>query len=355
MDINPQESLPGRPIRLAYADGMRTTAIAAVVALHTSGIRVSNEPVIESFTWWTGHVIDTLCRWSVPVFIMLSGALMLDPERRQSLVSFYRRRSMRVVVPLLIFAPIYFYWAAHFRGEILTWKEMKQLIWQGLPQNPLYFLFIIIGLYVIVPFLRAMVRQSPYALLWLCTLVLFWPPVSGWLFWYVPMNAFTRFIPYIPFFLLGYLLRTRSGDKAIIWSTVVAFSASSAWIIFKTHLLVQEFGRNDARALALYDHFSLPVVTQSVAMFLFMRESFGDSTKARIGKLFGVLGPAAFGIYLVHQPVMDFVCGYTRPHTAYFPPLIILTEVIAIFTISSLLVFGWLKVPVLRLAIGGKK
>src|SRR3954464_13783280 len=87
---------------LLYPDGMRTVAIVAVIALHTSGVRVSNSPSIETVEWWTGHVIDSLCRWCVPVFIMLSGALLLDPDRHETPFHFYRKRFSRVVIPLLV-------------------------------------------------------------------------------------------------------------------------------------------------------------------------------------------------------------------------------------------------------------
>ena len=73
---------------LKYSDGLRVFSIIAVIMLHTSAVRVANWPQIESVTWW---VFDSMCRWAVPVFIMLSGALILDLDRPDTLSSFYKK------------------------------------------------------------------------------------------------------------------------------------------------------------------------------------------------------------------------------------------------------------------------
>lgn len=343
-----------KPLTLDYADGLRTAAILAVVALHSSGIWVMNAPVIESLEWWTGHAVDSLSRWAVPAFIMLSGALLLDPERREGILLFYRKRFVRVVIPLLVFAPIYFYWAARYHGEVRTLAEMWLSFRQGLLQNPLYFLFIIIGLYLIVPLLRVVVRKTPVQILWLVCLGLFWIPVSGWLFAHIQLDSMTRFLPYIPYFLLGYLLRVERGGLWAIATSAAAFLASGAWVIVKTYSLVQLYGREDGRSFALYDHFSVPVVIMSAAAFVLCRELLGRRLSPALVRSFALIGPATFGIYLVHALVLDVVYGYAKPFVPVSPPLVLVCEVSAIFIISGLLSLGWLKVPFLRLAIGGK-
>ncbi len=50
---------------------------------------------------------------------MISGALLLDPRREQSLGSFYRRRVAKVVVPLLCRSVLYAGWRIHLHGEAL--------------------------------------------------------------------------------------------------------------------------------------------------------------------------------------------------------------------------------------------
>ena len=127
---------------LKYADGLRVFSILAVIMLHTSAVRVANWLPIESMTWWVAHVCDSLCRWAVPVFIMLSGALILDVKRFYTVWGFYKKRLVRVVIPFVFWASVYFYWSYKSYGMNITPLFITNSLWQGLTYNHLYFIFI---------------------------------------------------------------------------------------------------------------------------------------------------------------------------------------------------------------------
>ena len=55
------------PKRLAYIDVLRLVAIFAVVVLHVAARAIAKAPPYSP-GWMTGLVLDSLSRWSVPVF-----------------------------------------------------------------------------------------------------------------------------------------------------------------------------------------------------------------------------------------------------------------------------------------------
>ena len=258
---------PNKPEFLPYADGLRVIAVLAVIALHTSAVRVVHLPP-GSLGWWTAHVIDSCCRWAVPIFIMLSGALVLEPARAYRALSFYGKRLRRVGIPLLCWAGWHFFWSAAFHGERIIPAVIGSSIWDGLTQYHLYFLVIIINLYLLTPPLRALVANVPPPALWAMTAVALWGVSLGVVTRYVPMMVLTRGLPYVPYFVLGYLLRRGPSARLLNAASLCAFAAASVWIILGTAQRVQQFGTADGRAFALYDHFYPCVMVQAVCVFI---------------------------------------------------------------------------------------
>lgn len=67
-------------IRLPYLDYLRVMAAAAVIMIHVSAQNWDNVPVMSS-DWIIFNLYNSLAQWAVPMFLMLSGALMLDPGK----------------------------------------------------------------------------------------------------------------------------------------------------------------------------------------------------------------------------------------------------------------------------------
>ena len=107
---------------LAWADSLRAIAIMAVVLLHVSGPVVGAFPRLSDSAWWTGHALDSLARASVPLFFMLSGALLLG--RHEALSQFFHKRLSKLLPPLVAWSAIYLAWDARFIAEPRPWQEL---------------------------------------------------------------------------------------------------------------------------------------------------------------------------------------------------------------------------------------
>lgn len=64
--------------RIVYMDVLRVIACFAVIMIHSSSSYVIEN--LGSLNFWIGNVSDSLARIGVPLFVMVSGALMLDEK-----------------------------------------------------------------------------------------------------------------------------------------------------------------------------------------------------------------------------------------------------------------------------------
>ena len=84
------------PTSTAYIDQLRVLASVAVVVIHVTLGSLDTVPAFGTL-WWIGHWICLVSQWAVPVFVMISGALLLNPDHgaTDSPSVFYRKRLRR--------------------------------------------------------------------------------------------------------------------------------------------------------------------------------------------------------------------------------------------------------------------
>lgn len=67
--------------RLVYMDWLRVVATIAVVTIHVAAGYVSTLDSNNVSRWLAGNFYDSLSRASVPIFVMISGALLLKGKK----------------------------------------------------------------------------------------------------------------------------------------------------------------------------------------------------------------------------------------------------------------------------------
>ena len=124
---------------MIWLDAARVAAIVAVVLLHVSASVVTQAP-LGSTVWWVGNGYDALVRWCVPVFVMVSGALLLDARKTESLATFYRKRAARIALPLLFWSVVYVLWNYRHAWDQLRPADVLHSVARGWPHYHLWFL-----------------------------------------------------------------------------------------------------------------------------------------------------------------------------------------------------------------------
>ena len=214
-------------------DLLRVIACYLVIQQHASEFYYIGEGgtvVTGSNTFWIG-IITTLCRSSVPLFVMLSGFLLLPMQDKIS--TFFRKRFTRIVYPFIAWCVLYAGYYVLSRGDSFSQMALNILhipVNFGCEIGHLWYIYMLIGLYLVTPIISPWLQQASkrelegYLGLWIITtflpyIHLVYPEVLGEAFWNdTPLlYYFTGFIGY---FILGYYLK-RFGYP----------SAALSWII----------------------------------------------------------------------------------------------------------------------------
>lgn len=128
-------------------DVLRIVACFMVVVLHSSAVNFYQ----FGENWWATNFYDSLVRCCVPLFIMISGAIFL--LRKPEVISFYTKRIVRLLPPMLFWSMIYMLWNYNHNieyGSVMNW--LKTIV-KGPVFFHLWYLYCVIGLYVFIPFL----------------------------------------------------------------------------------------------------------------------------------------------------------------------------------------------------------
>ena len=139
--------------RVLYIDALRVLACMFVVVLHQSAQKF-DKAAVGSYEWTVFNVYDSLTRWAVPVFVMISGALFLDPAKEIRLKTLCRKNLLRIGTAFLFWSALYSI------VDYLCGTRLRDVVSGFITGHVhLWFLYMIGGLYLIVPLLRRFSRR----------------------------------------------------------------------------------------------------------------------------------------------------------------------------------------------------
>jgi surface polysaccharide O-acyltransferase-like enzyme len=115
--------------------------------------------------WWFSDIVVSFCLVSVPIFVMVSGMLLLDEGKwDESPKSFFLKRFNRVVIPFVAWSILYSFWKLRFdvyHGHFLS--PISAFIHDfpmGNVSPHLWFFYALIPVYAITPILRACMKKA---------------------------------------------------------------------------------------------------------------------------------------------------------------------------------------------------
>lgn len=305
-----------RPARNYGLDILRIVSICGVVAIHVFGLRVGAEPQ-EGRGWWAAVVLDIGFIWVVPVFVMISGALLLGSRQVvEAPAAFYLKRAARLLPALVVWNAVYLVgvriWMRH---EELSTARVLELLYDSSVFTQLYFIWLILGLYIIAPvlatFITAKGNQRAVAtacsLLAVTILAFMVPGILGYfdVSRPVPLNIFTYWMPYVGYFAAGYALRNvrlkglplaavSLATAALIVFTIWHYGHRGVFPWADRLLSVSYLGAGVAAA-------ALGVFVAGLSLSVFLRVS------PRAGTILVALSNASFGVFLVHLVIFEAI------------------------------------------------
>ncbi|CAM3614033.1 acyltransferase [Parendozoicomonas haliclonae] len=298
------QSTPTRPDYF-YIELLRAVAAIAVVIIHVLGPYRDLLDVIPAFDWLSAVSLNVASRWAVPIFIMITGALMLSDTRPFNLRYFLARRVSKVLIPFLIWSIFYAFLAgATLHGTELTYDFAP--VWPLLENLPskatwyhLGFYYYFIPLYLLIPFLTPWVQKLSddqlrmLVLGWLTLTLLYLLRVkSAWM-----IDA----VMYGGYLVLGYaLIRLPIAQE---YRTALVFAAGMALLSSVYGIWEQSniTGQYTTGRLTSYKTLNTAVVAATVFMLAYY---YGSAVTGRWKTLVRFIGRYSLGLYLLHPVVL---------------------------------------------------
>lgn len=291
---------------------LRAVACIAVVSLHSVGQIPKLYLENNIFLWWIQTVIYALTIWAVPVFVMISGALLLDNRKNESTREFYKKRIVRVGIPTLFWIPVYFLLYHLINGEALTVLTLWNNFLTGYYYH-LYFLILILQLYLLTPLFRNLVMNLTSKYILILSLFFFF---IGFI-WRRHSFTIDMFIPYIGYFILGYYLAKSSFDKKKLQYITFIFPLFTLLFIFLTYFLTHVYVNEYIKNTFLYSHTNPVIILFAASTFIMFQHNKVISliqNKISLPNL-RLLSSTTLGIYIIH-PIVQIIILYIA--FAYF-------------------------------------
>ncbi|MDY5122809.1 MAG: acyltransferase family protein [Treponema sp.] len=206
--------------KFLYISYLRVFAMLMIIAAHTICTPVIYHSVqYSSFGLYSSVILTNIFRTGVLVFVMISGALFLRPEKELPIKKLLSRNVMRVFFVLLFFGFLFALMEILFTEKSFSFSIIFVALLRVLENHSwghLWYLYMLIGLYLITPLLKKYIdNSSDKELYYLLSIIfvcnLFFPLINEWchikIAFVIPISG-----RYIFYYLLGYFLHTRKID-----------------------------------------------------------------------------------------------------------------------------------------------
>lgn len=315
--------------RKAQVDDMRAMATIGVVSIHAvAGYFLS---AFGSLSWHGFNALDALCRYAVPLFLMISGMFHVGNDR-------YSFRSFFAKALKLFF--VYTFWQLMYM--LLTDKPLCIKSWIA-PHYHLWFLPVIALLYIATPLLNRWVKMGRFWVVYALVFLLM-GAYSLYTGSVIRNISVLSLIGCASYYVLGYQLqRATLPQNKWLWASLLLVS----WLItaMGTCYLSQQAGQ----VVECFYAYAMPnVLLGSVALFVLCMQT-SSIKKGIVHKMLMPLSNYSFGIYLIHPFFIAML--YNSPYLEAYP------VVKCLLTIVLSLGGGWLiswlisKIPYLSATI----
>lgn len=337
-----------------YLEAVRITAVLLVMYNHSAPFM--SFATQHGVQYAVSFFLSLVCKAAVPLFYMVSGALLLG--KNESFGELARKRILRIVAVIVIFSLLYYLKFA-VRGQASV-SPIRFLL--GLPFDvaflPYWYLYSYLGILVSLPFLRPLAQNMPKNAFWYLialqivteslqiTLGFFGYHTLCGYFSVAGVLQTTLFYPVIGFGLDRYLEK----QSFFGWKNILRNLTFLAAVVITWRLVYRDWQTNGGTYREMYLGVWMPLITLVIFVdlkLLFQREDLPEGLK----RFLSMVGGCVFGVYLLDGFIgaggrMDVIYQKLMPYIGYLPAFLI--EIFVLFGIRVALTWVMKKLPVFR-------
>lgn len=346
--------------RKQFLDVLRVLATCAVVLMHvlTGATDVTDASIVPEYRSLLLSVMD-LVTWCVPIFLLISGYLFLNPERILTYPVMIKKYCRRIALAILLFGVPYAaseLVVAERTFRIRMIPEALKMTLMGHTWSHMWYLYLILFLYLITPFLKKVLRVLPvWGVAAVMAVIFLGSSVAPFLNKVLDVNS----IPVLPdggvyflYYLCGYFFAVREVyvDKGRnVWLTAAVAVLALGMILSRT-----------LAGFSIQMAYNYPF-TVLLAVLLFAAGWNGSIKKHRLP--WQEAGALSFAVYLVHPVYVNLLYKFVKitPFTvleqcgvqsvaAGQAVLILLLAAFCLVVLALATATAWVlrKIPVLR-------
>ncbi len=313
-----------RKLRIACYDRMRVLAIIGIIITGISDMLIFNGASAGqglTFTWHLSNLLSSLMKPAVPLLLMAEGALLLEKPESASLKDVCRRRVLPMLTILSVWSVIFlvmrFLWQGLVNDNVVPAESLLSIVSTPVSSH-LWLLYLLMAIYLLLPFLRILVEHAPRGLLRFA--------VALWLFYgsFIPAFSAPSVFPglalasyssanvlggYLGYVLLGWMFSTTE-RRAKPLHLVIAYAVMGLLTTVGTALLTKGAGTAN---MVLYQGFMPNIVLMAGLAFMACRE-FNKETV--FTPWIGPMAQFSLGMYVVHalfilllEPLVNIIPG----------------------------------------------
>lgn len=338
--------------RIISFDILRIIAAFAVVMLHMSSDRFYD--CFPSDEWEIRNIYDSIVRWGVPIFVMISGALFLNQSKKISIKTIFTKYIFRIIYIFLFWSFCYALYdliISHFFNLLSFVKSLF------LGPSHLWFLKMLIGLYITIPILRAITqnkRLEEYFILvavitafiipaFITAIGLFDESAKESALKYYNEFGIRIASGYVSYFVLGHYLYTYQLSSILKKFIFLMGLLSVLSVIVLTHWYSHHIGES---CDIFYNNLTIFTLFVSMTVFLITNQL---KVSKDYSSLIVRISNLSLGIYLIHMLVFRMAYDIFGITTISFNPYYFIPCLsLIIYVISCLIVAVFKKIPIIK-------
>lgn len=360
--------------REAYFDQLRVLAIFSIICCHVSASFVTQNPdlMLHSKKFYATLLVNSGRLIGVPVFVMLSGALLIN--KNYSLSTFVKKRFNRVFVPFLFWVIIFLLFSVVVQHATLNWDLIIKVFFglKGSVGSILWFIWMLMIVYIAIFIINKLLeyaKSKSYEKACINILVII-SLICYILYnlWPIPYEMISYYCLFIPYAIFGYYLThcefteinsNITAKRIVLCSFVlaIAFYIYFVGVIYLNSLSLHK--------LFSGSYFAWQVIIFNFAIVLFFRylpESRGAVgrkvssflTSNYVGRAILSISLCSYGIYFVHFLILKYLERAYLNSVKYYnhPTFWIPILLVVVFLSSWIVIWIMSKIPYLNKVSG---
>lgn len=298
-----------------------------------------------------------LARFCVPVFVMISGALLLP--RQQPTGVFTKKWLVKILVPFLFWNIPYIVYNLRKRmshGETFTLFQSLSEGYSYFTQNTnsfhFWYIYMIAGVYLFIPIIGQWARKANekellyFLIIWFVALCIQLPALS---FLRTSFDLY-YFTGYLGFLILGYYLSVAQFNYSVWQAALIALTGYSA----TAGLTYYYSKQSNSFVHTYYDYLRPNIVILSVGVFLLVKKLNLDFFQSKVLAVISAnISKHSYGIYLIHWLVILELNKYGIGFWLITPVLGIPITVACCLSVSFGCVWAMSKLPIVGKYVSG--